>query len=124
MSCGDLLARVVNGIVSAEKNLRDWDYAVAVCDKGFDYAGQSFGGVFGGVMEEDYAAGFNVFKYPLLNITRGDAFPVKAVNVPLYGGHAHAVHGFYNMVIIFAVGTAEEAGAYPGDSRYLFVAGA
>jgi len=48
---------------------------------------------------------------------------METIHIPLDGEHAHGVYGEYHVVVVFAVGGAEQGGPYSGDGLNFIVAG-
>ena len=77
----------------------------------------------GGVMEEDDAPRLHIIKYAAAYLPGAEALPVEAVRVPLHGGHAEGRDRVYDVVVVLAVGAAEERGPRPGNCLDFVVAG-
>ncbi len=70
---------MVHLILALEQDLRHGDYLIALGNKILDYLRQGLGGVFGGVVKEDYGAGLDIAADTVEDLTGGDVLPVKAV---------------------------------------------
>ena len=75
---------MVDGVVALQNDLRDGEESVAVFQQGSDDARQSFGGVLGGVVEQDDGAGLDFGGHPLGDLRGGEILPIQAVYVSLY----------------------------------------
>ena len=81
-SFGPLSSCVVDIGVAGEQDLGYGDDGVAVLLQRLDDPGQGLRRMFGGVVEEDDAAGTDVFQHPLLDLLCRDALPVQTVAFP------------------------------------------
>jgi len=82
-SSGQLLARVVDGVVRAARpgddELGDGQELIALLQQIFNDGGQSLRGVEGGVVEEYDGAGLHLGGDPLGDVGGGEVFPVQTV---------------------------------------------
>lgn len=74
-------------------------------------------------MEQDDGPGLNFAGYPLDDFSRGQVFPVQAVHIPLDGFHTDGPHSVDGVVIVVAIGQADQGGADPGDLLDFVIAG-
>ena len=102
-----LAAGVVDVGVTREQDLRDRHDRIPLREQVFDDRGQRFGRMQPRVVEQNDAPRLHLGRYALIDLARRQLFPVERVGVPLHRREAHAVHGADNVVVIFAVRTAE-----------------
>ena len=62
-------------------------------------------------MQQDDRAGYELLTYPLHHFIRRRILPVEAVDVPLYAVHGFVVQILYEIVVVFAVRSAEQGRA-------------
>lgn len=114
---------MVDGVGLGEDDLGDRDKGISLLEKRLKDTGQGLGRVEGGVVEQDDRPGLDPLHHPLCDFAGGEVLPVQAVHIPLDGLHADRADGRDHVVVVFAVGRADEGGAHAGDGLNFVVAG-
>ena len=114
---------MVDGVVFGIDELGDGHHRQTVLDETFRHIRQGGRCVERGVVEQHDAAGLHFVGDALADGGGIVFFPVQTVDVPLYRLHAHGSDGGDHVVIVLAVGAADQRGCHAGDGSDLLVAG-
>ena len=100
-----------------------------VMDSGYDYILDIIDGenclwcVEGGIVEEDDTALLYLACHTAADGSGIIVLPIQRIHIPLDGLHTHGADGGDDVVVVLAVGTADEGGGHAGDGGDLLVAG-
>lgn len=119
----ELPTGVVDGVGLGQDQLGDGHHSVAIVDEAGEDGGQRLRCMQRGVVEQHDAAGLDLGGHALADGVRVVVLPIQRVHIPLDGLHTHSTDGGNDVVIILAVGAADQRGRHAGDGADALIAG-
>ena len=122
-----LPARMVDGVVlpvlPGQDQLGNGHESVSLLQQRLDNGRQRLRRMKGRIVEQYNRSWLRLFRHPPGDLLCGDILPVQAVHRPLHRFHPQPPHGGDHVVVVLAVGAAEQGGTYSRDRLDLIVAG-